>query len=135
MRELKLYFCLLPIFLVVDLAWVGWLMKDFYSEQFGDLARRSGGSMSPRWGAAIAAYLIIPLGLVLFIPPRAVGQELGGYLLWGGVYGAILYGVYDLTNRAVLEKFSLTITLVDIGWGTFVCMAMSGVLYFLNKWI
>jgi uncharacterized membrane protein len=43
MRELKLYVCLLPLFLVVDLAWIGWLMKDFYSEQFGDLARRSNG--------------------------------------------------------------------------------------------
>jgi len=133
MRELKLYFCLLPIFLVVDLAWVGWLMKDFYSDQFGDLARRSGGSLAPRWGAAIAAYLIIPLGIVLFVHHRAMGQELGVYLLWGAIYGAILYGVYDLTNRAVLDKFSLTMTLVDLGWGTFICMAMSGVLYFLNK--
>lgn len=133
MRELKLYAMLLPIFLVVDLAWVGWLMKDFYSDQFGDLARRSQGAMSPRWGAAILTYLVIPLGLILFVYPRVVGSDVGAYLFWGAVFGAILYGVYDLTNRAVLEKFSLTMTLVDLGWGTFLCMAMSGVLYYLNK--
>lgn len=134
-RELKLYLCLLPIFLIVDLAWVGWLMKDFYREQFGDLARRSEGALSPRWTAAIVTYLIIPLGIVLFVHPRAMGHELGGYLLWGAIYGAIVYGVYDLTNRAVLENFSLTMTLVDLGWGTFVCMAMSAVLFLLDKWI
>jgi len=133
MRELKLYACLLPIFLLVDLAWVGWLMKDFYNEQLGDLARRSQGALAPRWGAAILTYLIIPMGLVLFIPPRAVGTELGGYLFWGAIYGAVLYGVYDLTNRAVLENFSLKMTLVDLSWGTFICMSMSGVLYYLNK--
>jgi uncharacterized membrane protein len=133
MRELKLYACLLPIFLLVDLAWVGWLMKDFYSEQFGEMARRSQGALSPRWGAAILTYLLIPLGLVLFIPPRATGTDLGEYLFWGALYGAILYGVYDLTNRAVLENFSLKMTLVDLGWGTFICMLMSGVLYYLGK--
>lgn len=133
MRELKLYLCLLPIFVVVDLAWIGWLMKDFYSEQLGDLARRSDGSLAPRWGAAIATYLIIPLGLVLFVPARVGAGELGGYLLWGAVFGAILYGVYDLTNRAVLDRFSLAMTLADLGWGTVLCMAMSGVLWYLRQ--
>lgn len=133
MRELKLYACLLPVFVIIDMAWVGWLMKDFYSDQFGEMARRSQGSLSPRWGAAIITYLIIPLGIVLFVQPRAAGSELGAYLFWGALYGAILYGVYDLTNRAVLENFSLTMTLVDMSWGTFICMAMSGVLFYLEK--
>jgi uncharacterized membrane protein len=69
----------------------------------------------------------------LFVHPRAASGELGSYLLWGAVYGAIVYGVYDLTNRAVLEKFSLTMTVADLGWGTFLCMAMSGALFYINR--
>lgn len=56
-------------------------------------------------GAAILVYLLIPLGVVLFVRP-AVGtsSSLWVAFVWGSVFGLVLYGVYDLTNRAILEK-------------------------------
>jgi uncharacterized membrane protein len=35
------------------------------------------------------------------------------------VLGAAAFGVYDLTNLATLRGYSMSMTIVDIAWGTF----------------
>lgn len=126
MRDLKIYAIVLPIFLLVDLLWLGVVMKAFYHQELGGLARRQGSALAPRWGAALLVYLLIPGGLVLFVRPRLdADATLWHGFGWGAVFGLVLYGVYDLTNRAVIEKWTLRITLADIAWGCFLCGAMS----------
>ena len=118
MQNVKLFAIVLPIFLLIDLLWLGVVMKGFYSQELGELARRQGAAIAPRWGAAVLVYLLIPSGLVLFVRPllgvNATAWEAFG---WGAAYGLVLYGVYDLTNLAVLEKWTVRITLADIAWG------------------
>lgn len=38
----------------------------------------------------------------------------------GSIYGLVVYGVYDLTNLAILANWTLKLTIVDILWGVFV---------------
>ncbi|MGC3965988.1 MAG: DUF2177 family protein [Pirellulales bacterium] len=47
MKELKLFLLILPVFLVVDLTWLGVVMKNFYSSELGELARRRDGGLAP----------------------------------------------------------------------------------------
>src|SRR5262245_25637515 len=102
MRELKLFLLLLPIFLAIDLLWLGVLMKGFYQQELGTLARRDGAGLAPRWTAAAIVYLLIPAGIVLFVRPHApASAPLTTALFWGAVYGLVVYGVYDFTNWAV----------------------------------
>ena len=49
MHILKLFLLILPPFLVMDLLWLGVVMKDFYAHELGDLARREGPALAPRW--------------------------------------------------------------------------------------
>ncbi len=65
----KLYALILPAFLCLDALWIGIVMHSFYDREMGELARRHNGQMSPRWGAAILVYLLIPAGLVFFVRP------------------------------------------------------------------
>jgi uncharacterized membrane protein len=136
MLPLKIFLIMLPIFLVIDLVWLGVIMKGFYSQELGDLARRSGTGLAPRWGAAIVVYLIIPLGIVLFVRPL-VGPTSPAWqaFAWGAVYGLILYGVYDLTNLAILDKWTLKMTLADIAWGGVLCGTMSVVMKYVEGWL
>lgn len=69
MHNLKLFAIILPVFLLLDLVWLGLLAKGFYSHELGELARRQGAALAPRWGAAILVYLLIPGGIVLFVRP------------------------------------------------------------------
>lgn len=136
MSGLKTFLVVVPICLVIDLIWLGIVMKGFYSQELGDLARRNGDSIAPRWAAAILVYLLIPGGLVLFVRP-ILGDQ--GTLLqalgWGALFGLVVYGVYDLTNLAVLERWTLRVTVVDILWGAALCAATSAAMHFADRWM
>lgn len=136
MNSWKLFAIVLPIFLLIDLLWLGVVMKGFYSQELGELARRQGAELAPRWGAAMLVYLLIPAGIVLFVRPLLgetgnVWQAFG----WGALFGLVLYGVYDLTNLAVLEKWTVLMTLADIAWGCVLCGTISCVVKFVDGWL
>lgn len=136
MQNWKLFAIVLPIFLISDLLWLGVVMKDFYSQELGELARRQGATLAPRWGAAMLVYLLIPGGIVLFVRPllrenNSTWRALG----WGGLFGLVLYGVYDLTNLAVLEKWTVRMTLADMIWGCFLCGTISVAMKLGDRWL
>ena len=134
LRNLKLLAIILPVFLLLDLTWIGIVMAGFYDREMGDLARREAGAMSPRWGAAIPVYLLIPGGIVLFVRPHFhVNSSQAAAFGWGAVFGFVLYGVYDLTNLAVLEKWTLPMTVADIVWGCVLCGTMSVLLRAVDR--
>ncbi len=133
---IKLYLLVLLLFLVIDLIWLGVLMTGFYKGELGAAARLRGEALAPIWGAALLVYLLIPLGIVVFVVPQvAAGQSAALGLAWGALYGLILYGVYDLTNYSLLRDWSLRLTLVDIGWGCFICAVTSyGAVLLRQRW-
>ncbi len=81
-------------------------------------------------------YLLIPAGIVLFVRPllgaNATAWQAFG---WGAVYGLVLYGVYDLTNLAVLDKWSMRMTLADIAWGCVLCGSVSAIMRRVDDWL
>jgi len=122
MSAWKLLLIVAPLVLVIDLVWLGVLMKPFYESQIGELARRNGTALAPRWPAAILVYVFIPAGIVFFArPAMGPNASLLQAFAWGALFGLILYGVYDCTNRSILEKWPLAMTIVDIAWGTTLC--------------
>jgi uncharacterized membrane protein len=125
-HSIKVYLIVLPIFLLVDYLWLGVIMSGFYKGQLGDMARRAGSSLTPNIWAAVIVYLLIPLGIILFVLPRAAT---GGFpqspLLWGFLFGIVLYGVYDMTNYSILKAWPLKLALVDILWGGVLNASMS----------
>lgn len=135
MQHAKLFAILLPLFLLIDLLWLGVLMKDFYSRELGEMARRQGESLAPRWGAAILVYLLIPGGLVLFVRPQCTAAPWWQVFAWGAVYGLIVYGVYDLTNLSVLERWSVRMALADLAWGTILCGTLALVMRPVDSWL
>jgi uncharacterized membrane protein len=136
MSRWKLLVAVVPIFLLLDLIWLGIVMKGFYGNELGDLARREGDVLAPRWGAALLVYLLIPGGIVLFVRPllrdNATAWQAFG---WGVTFGLVIYGVYDLTNYSILANWSLRMTVADILWGCVVCGTTSYAMQLAAKWI
>jgi uncharacterized membrane protein len=136
MRELKIFVMLLPIFLALDLFWLGVLMKSFYQHELGELARRSGGALAPRWGAAAIVYLLIPAGIVLFVRPHVPATApKHAALLWGAAYGLVVYGVYDFTNWAVLDRWTARMTFADVAWGMALCGMSTVAMQGIDRWL
>ena len=132
---LRTYLLILPVFLVIDLTWLGMVMVNFYKSELGALARRTGDSLNPVWWAAAIVYLVIPLGIMLFALPRVnIENPFGSSLLWGFLYGATLYAVYDFTNYSLLKGWPLRMTLVDIAWGGVLCAIVTYVASLIDRW-
>lgn len=101
-------------FLLVDAIWLGLIAKNFYRDQLGDLMLPS-----PNFAVAAIFYLFFAVAIV-FLAVRP-GLEAGS--LWTAIgYGALLglaaYGTYDMTNLSTLKGWPLTLSVVDMVWGT-----------------
>lgn len=101
------------IFVIMDAVWLG-SMGGWYRRQLGEL-------MAPGFhlGSAITFYLLYLVGLVFFaVGPALASGRLATACLYGAAFGFFTYVTYDLTNQATLTRWPLTLTLVDVAWGT-----------------
>ena len=124
---LKLLFIALPIFIALDLTWLGVVAKNFYRAQLGFIM-----TSDIKWTAAIVFYLVFISGLVFFVIAPAVEKgEWTQALLIGALFGFIAYATYDLTNLATLKDWPLLVTIVDMAWGATIGAAVSTATYFI----
>ena len=124
-RTLSLFLIALPVFLVIDLVWLGVVARRFYRDQLGDLLRSD-----TVWPAAIAFYLVFVLGLVVFVVNPAIDNgSLGMAVGLGALFGLITYATYDLTNLATLRDWPPLMTAVDLIWGTVLAAGVSSATY------
>ncbi len=129
MASVKLFFIALPVFLVIDLVWLGLVAKSFYAKHLGFLMRPD-----PNWIAAIIFYLLFVIGLVHFvITPALEKSSLTDALLFGALFGLVTYSTYDLTNLATIKDWPLVVTCVDLAWGTTLSAALSAITYSIAK--
>ncbi len=110
-------------FLVLDGLWLGVVMGTFYRDQLWSLARTSGDRLAPVWSVAALVYVLLAAGVTALVVPRAESalQAVG----LGALFGLVVYGVYDLTNLATLRDWRVTLTMVDIAWGTCACAVVA----------
>jgi uncharacterized membrane protein len=74
---------------------------------------------SPNWTAAIIFYLLYLAGIVFFVINPALEKQSWKFALFAGMFfGLITYATYDLTNLATLKDWPITITVIDLAWGT-----------------
>lgn len=118
----------LVTFLALDLLWIGVLANQFYKRELGGLLRLEGDQLAIRLGPTLVLYPMIIVGLQLFALPKAAPGDVVSAALWGGVFGLIAYGVYDLTNFATLATYSLRMTVVDMLWGLVLSGATAGMM-------
>jgi len=125
---LKKFFLTLFVFLGIDLVWLGLIAKNFYAKQLEPFSRTS------NLAVAFLSYLLIVLGLVIFVLPKS-SVNIAQAFLYGALFGLITYGVYDLVNLATLADWPLKMTVVDMLWGGFVCGVVSAVVSYLFRFL
>jgi len=115
----------LVTFLALDFLWLGFIARDFYRENMGDLMR-----VDVRWIPAVAFYALFVAAVMVFVVvPATERLSLARAILMGGFFGLVTYATYDLTNLAVLEGFRTGLAAVDMVWGTALCAVVSAVGY------
>ncbi len=128
---IKLYLIALPIFLAIDLVWLGVVAKNLYAQQLGYLMKTN-----VNWVAALLFYFLFIVGVVIFVLQPAVEKNsLVMALSLGALFGLITYATYDLTNLATIKDWPLSITIIDLIWGTSLSTMVAGFSFIMAKWL
>lgn len=121
---LKTFLIAVVGFPVLDGLWFGLLMAGFYRRELSAIARMANGQLTPVWATVAPVYILLALGVAVFVVPRAADAWTAARL--GALFGLIVYGVFDLTNFSTLANYSPLLTVIDMSWGvvaTGVCAA------------
>ena len=101
------------IFLIIDLLWLSYSVRNFYKPQLGTLLNEK-----PVMWAAALFYIIYVVGLGVVILQPAINQDSIKMAFFTGiVFGIVAYGTYNLTNMATIKNWSSYVVIVDIIWG------------------
>jgi uncharacterized membrane protein len=129
MRYVSMYFATAVPFWIADLLWLGVVARTFYRDSLGSLMANPIDLK-----AAIAFYLIFPIGIVIFaVAPAFASGGAAHALLMGALFGFFCYATYDLTNLATLKNWPLKMSLVDMVWGTVLTGASAWAGYQLTR--
>lgn len=118
------------LFIVADFLYLGVLRKTDMKAYFQNINQNP--EFPPRFlAAAIATWLLLALGVELLVVPRArTSLHAAG---WGALFGFLVYGIYDLTNLATIQKWTLSFSIQDIAWGTLLTAVISTIRFLLLK--
>lgn len=129
MLNFKIYLTILASLMVLDTIWLKVISGSLYQSRLGHLF----ADKFTLWPAAIF-YVIYALGiLILAVLPALTNHSLAEALIKGLMIGLISYAAYDLTNQATLRDWPLSITLLDLLWGTFMTGLASFIAYTIFK--
>jgi uncharacterized membrane protein len=103
------YLAALATLAVLDALWLGVVSRDFYKARLGELLLDQ-----PNWPVAILFYLVHAVGVVVFPVPLAASWL--SAVLYGALFGFVVYAAYDLTNLATLRGWPMAVSLVDLAW-------------------
>lgn len=105
-----LYFATLSIMTVLDIVWLKGIAHEFYKNRLGDL-------LEFRALPAVVFYVMYVAAILIFV--SVTGTSWKNVLMYGAFFGFTAYATYDLTNMATIRNWPLSLTVVDIAWGTF----------------
>jgi uncharacterized membrane protein len=122
---------MLAAILTLDYIWLGIITKNFTIQEFGSLITVTNGSIELNLVAGVLAWILIVIGCYVFaVRPSSDWKQAAKK---GALVGLVIYGVYDLTNLAFINNYSLTFTIVDIAWGTILCSSISTLGFTINN--
>ncbi|MGD9813584.1 MAG: DUF2177 family protein [Bacilli bacterium] len=114
------------IFIVIDLLWLTLIARKVYKKYLGYIMAKK-----VRMIPALIFYIIFIAGLTFFaIMPANFWYEA---LLYGALFGFIAYATYDLTNLSTLEGWPITITIIDLIWGTSLGLVVSTLTFLILR--
>lgn len=116
-------------FLAIDALWLGVVARTFYRDQLGDMMLPS-----PNLGIAAVFYIFFAAAVVLLaVMPGLKSGSIWVAVGYGAVLGLAAYGTYDITNLATLKGWPVTMSVIDMIWGTVLTATASGCGYALSR--
>lgn len=118
-------------FSILDYIWLAHIAKRFYLDNLAPFVNIKDGSLVVNYYGAVIFYILALVATYIFAVKGATSNM--NALMMGATLGFFMYAFYDFTNYATLKNWPLSLTLVDIAWGTFLMGSVSFVMYTVIK--
>ena len=127
MRYLYLYIITFVVFLAIDFIWLNFIAKNIYATKIGHLLAEN-----PKLFPALIFYLVFIVGVIIFaVLPGYEAQNIWKTVMLGALFGLLTYSTYDLTNLATLKNWPISVTIIDLIWGTSISTVTSVAGYYI----
>ena len=114
-KHVKVIVLSIVLFLVLDALFIGAMMKNWQSL----LLRVQGEKLEVKMLSAIGAYIVMVLAWVYFVyKPYLVHKNIWTAVKTGAVLGFVIYGIFELTNHAIIKKWDFSFVIMDTVWGS-----------------
>lgn len=116
-KYLIAFFAAFISYLILD----GTMMYFFTGKLFGSMIQKiqNGKPMKARIIPALLCFIVLAFGIVYFIVDKVRDNHIiEDSLRYGFIFGFVIYAVFDLTNYAIFENYTLAVTIIDILWGS-----------------
>ena len=113
------------ILFTFDFIWLTFFMK----KRFNNLVKKiQKEEASYNTVYATLSYITMIIGLFVFVLPYVSSEnQLMDSLKYGGIFGFVIFAVFDFTNLAIFKNYELSTAIFDIFWGAF--------LYFITTFL
>ena len=125
---LRIYLISAVVMLILDAVQI-LVNRKFHAKLFKNVQK---SPMKVRIIPAVLVYILMPFAVTYFAILQSKSLKEAG--LKGGLLGFTIFGVYDLTNLATLDGWTVEMAIMDISWGTVMFSITSAVgYYFITK--
>ena len=127
--NLLIYGIALLLLIIIDGIWLNFVIRNFVTHSIGHLMKERVDILP-----ALFFYPLYALGIIILVILPAINGEfsLWKVFLMGSLLGLVAYGAYDLTNAATLKDWPLSMTVLDMAWGTLLTGAVSAGTFYLT---
>ena len=126
-RILLTYAVSVPVFFALDMLWLGVIAAKFYRKSLEPLL-----TPNVNWVAGLAFYFLFLGGVLVFaLLPGMERRSLVHTVAMAALFGFIAYATYDLTNLATLRGWPMTLSFVDMAWGSVLSASTAAITYLI----
>jgi len=131
-KYLIAFFAAFISYLILD----GTMMYFFTGKLFGSMIQKiqNGKPMKTRIIPALLCFIVLAFGIVYFIVDKVRDNHIiEDSLRYGFILGFVIYAVFDLTNYAIFENYTLAVTIIDILWGSVLAFLVTVITKYVMK--
>ena len=132
-QEIKSIIIILFLFIIIDIPMITKINYDMYSKQFLRINNGKYVKDKDMYISAIIAYICLVFGIYYFVVKDNVNKSFSDIGKIGALFGFVVYGIYNGTNKATIAEFGFTEAIKDTIWGTIVCSLISMLTVYLIK--
>jgi len=126
-------------YVVLNVAWFSFLMKDFYLKKFAGVLNASDVELGTYFKIFSNPHLLIALAWVLVVKGMicyALPYSKGSYqwaLVSGAMYGLVVSGSHQILSFALIAHWPIEALYLGVPWMMFVCAAVTVIALYAAK--